>query len=122
METTLIHGLDITKVVGNIWYLAVGFVVFDLVTGLLAAGAQRKINSSINFIGIIRKVGLFVALAFLVFLDAYFQAQGVLMKIGVGLIVTYEGLSIVENFSRIGIDLKFLTKYFDKSKVGKGDN
>src|SRR5690606_10169144 len=122
METTLIHGLDITKVVGNIWYLAVGFVVFDLVTGLLAAGAQRKINSSINFIGIIRKVGLFVALAFLVFLDAYFQAQGVLVKIGVGLIVTYEGLSIVENFSRIGIDLKFLTKYFDKSKVGKGDN
>jgi len=121
METTL-HGLDITAVVGNIWYLAVGFVVFDLVTGLLAAGAQRKINSSINFIGIIRKVGLFVALAFLVFLDAYFQAQGVLVKIGVGLIVTYEGLSIIENFSRIGIDLKFLTKYFDKSKVGKGDN
>ncbi len=122
VETTLIHGLDITKVVGNIWYLAVGFVVFDLITGLLAAGAQRKINSSINFIGIIRKVGLFVALAFLVFLDAYFQAQGVLVKIGVGLIVTYEGLSIIENFSRIGIDLKFLTKYFDKSKVGKGDN
>ncbi len=120
--TTLINGLDITAVVGNIWYLAVGFVVFDLVTGLLAAGAQRKINSSINFIGIIRKVGLFVALAFLVFLDAYFQAQGVLVKIGVGLIVTYEGLSIIENFSRIGIDLKFLTKYFDKSKVGKGDN
>src|SRR5690606_41980241 len=122
METTLIHGLDITKVVGNIWYLAVGFVVFDLVTGLLAAGAQRKINSSINFIGIIRKVGLFVALAFLVFLEAYFQAQGVLVKIGLGHIVTYEGLSSIENFNRIGIALKFRTKYFEKSKVLTDDN
>jgi phage-related holin len=37
------------------------------------------------------------------------------------LIVAYEGMSIIENFSRIGIDIKFLTKYFDKNKIGKGD-
>jgi hypothetical protein len=30
-------------------------------------------------------------------------------------------MSIIENFSRIGIDFKFLTKYFDKNKIGKGD-
>jgi toxin secretion/phage lysis holin len=118
---SLISGFDITAVVGNVWYLALGFIFFDIVTGLLAAGAERKINSSINFIGIIRKVGLFVALAFLVFMDAYVNAKGYLIKLGVGLIVAYEGMSIIENFSRIGIDIKFLTKYFDKNKIGKGD-
>jgi toxin secretion/phage lysis holin len=115
------HGFDITKAVGNVWYVALGFIIFDIVTGLLAAGAEKKINSSINYIGLIRKVGLFVALAFLVFIDAYFDAKGYVIKLGVGLIVAYEGMSIVENFSRIGIDIKFLTKYFDKNKLGKGD-
>jgi toxin secretion/phage lysis holin len=121
MVVSFLSGFDITKVVGNVWYVALGFIFFDVVTGLLAAGAERKINSSINFIGIIRKVGLFVALAFLVFMDAYINAKGYLIKMGVGLIVAYEGMSIIENFSRIGIDIKFLTKYFDKNKIGKGD-
>jgi toxin secretion/phage lysis holin len=115
------HGFDITKVVGNVWYVALGFIIFDIITGLLAAGAEKKINSSINYIGLIRKVGLFVALAFLVFIDAYFDAKGYVIKLGVGLIVAYEGMSIVENFSRIGIDIKFVTKYFDKNKIGKGE-
>ena len=119
MET--ISGFDITAVVGNVWYVTLGFVGFDLLTGLLAAGAEKKINSSINFMGLFRKVGLFVALAFLSFVDAYVQANGYIIKLGVGMIVAYEGLSIIENFSRIGIDIKFLTKYFDKNKVGKGD-
>jgi toxin secretion/phage lysis holin len=117
----LFYGFDITSVVGNFWYVAIGFIVFDIVTGLLAAGTERKLNSSISFIGLIRKVSLFVALAFLVFVDAYVSAHGTLVKFGVGLIVAYEGISIIENFSRIGIDLSFVTKYFDKSKVGNGD-
>ncbi|WP_308162220.1 phage holin family protein [Bacillus sp. ISL-18] len=117
-EVLLMH-FDITNIVGNIWYVALGFVLFDVVTGLLAAGIEKKLNSSINYIGMIRKVGEFVALAFLVFVDAYVGASGMLIKLGVGMIVAYEGMSIIENFSRIGIDLKFLTKYFDKNKIGK---
>jgi phage-related holin len=56
-----------------------------------------------------------------VFIDAYVNAKGYVIKLGIGLIVTYEGMSIVENFSRIGIDVKFLTKYFDKNKLGDGE-
>ena len=117
----MISQIDITAVVGNIWYFTLVLVIFDIVTGLLASAKERKLNSSINFIGLIRKVSLFVALAFLVFMDAYYNANGNLIKIGIGLIITYEGMSIVENFSRIGIDIKFITKFFDKDKVGKGE-
>ena len=114
-------GFDITNVVGNIWYLVLIVIVLDILTGLLAAAAEKKLNSSINFIGLIRKVGLFVALAFLVFADAYFKAEGYVIQIGVGAIVIYEGLSIIENLSRIGINVKFLTKYFDPNNISKGD-
>ncbi len=117
-----INHFDITTVVGNVWYVVLAFIMFDIVTGLLAAAIEKKLNSSINYIGLIRKVGLFVALAFLVFVDAYVNSQGYIVKLGVGLMIAYEGLSSIENLCRIGIDIKFLTKYFDKNKIGKGDN
>jgi toxin secretion/phage lysis holin len=113
-------GFDITLVVGNVWYFVLALILFDVITGVLAAGAERKINSSISFKGILRKVGLLVAISFCVFMDAYVQAQGYIVKLGVGLVVAYEGMSIIENFSRIGIDLQFLTKYFDRTKVKRG--
>lgn len=109
----------IVEVVGNGWYFVLGIIVFDIITGLLAAAVEKKINSSINYVGMIRKVGLFVALGFFIFMDFYTTSQGYIIKLGVTMIVAYEGMSIVENFSRIGIDISFLTKYFDKDKVGK---
>jgi toxin secretion/phage lysis holin len=115
-----LNGFDITMVVGNVWYIALAFIIFDILTGLLAAAVEKKLNSSINYVGLIKKVGLFVALAFLVFMDAFVSADGYIIKIGVGLIVAYEGMSIVENFSRIGIDINFISKYFDPNKTGKG--
>jgi toxin secretion/phage lysis holin len=118
--TVFFNGFDITTVVGNVWYVALTFIVFDILTGLLAASVEKKLNSSINYVGLIKKVGLFVALAFLVFMDAFVNADGYIVKIGVGLIVAYEGMSIIENFSRIGIDVKFISKYFDPNKTGKG--
>ncbi|MED4354795.1 phage holin family protein [Schinkia azotoformans] len=118
----LFHSFEITQIVGNVWYVVLGFILFDVVTGLLASAVERKLNSSVNYIGLLRKVGEFVALAFLVFVDAYTRSDGYIIKLGVGMIVAYEGLSIIENFSRMGIDIKFVTKYFDKNKVGKGDN
>lgn len=120
-EVLLMH-FNITQIVGNIWYVALCFVGFDIITGLLAAAKEKDLNSSINYIGMIRKVGEFVALAFLVFCDAYFDAKGLLIKLGVGMIVAYEGMSIIENFSRIGINIKFLTKYFDENKIGQNDS
>ncbi|MEC1778391.1 phage holin family protein [Schinkia azotoformans] len=119
----VIQGFDITQVVGNVWYVVLGFILFDVVTGLLAAAIEKKLNSSINYIGLIRKVGEFTALAFLIFIDAYTGSNGNIIKIGVGMIVAYEGLSIIENFSRMGINISWLTKYFDQDKVGKsGDD
>ena len=114
------EGTNIIDVVGNGWYVVLGIIAFDVITGLLASAVEKKINSSINYKGLIRKVGLFVAMGFFIFMDYYTTSGGYVIKLGITLIVAYEGMSIVENFSRIGIDISFLTKYFDKDKLGKG--
>jgi toxin secretion/phage lysis holin len=113
---------DITTVVGNIWYFVIALIVFDVITGLLASVVEKKINSSISYRGLIKKVGLFLALAFCVFIDAYINANGYIIKMGIGLIVACESISIVENFKRVGIDLKFITKYFGNDKANNGDD
>jgi toxin secretion/phage lysis holin len=121
MLDSLITGFDIEKIVGNTFYFILALIVLDIITGLLAAAIERKLNSKINFQGMIKKVGELVALVFITLVDSYFKANGQITKLGVYMIVVYEGLSIIENFSRIGINLSFLTQYFDKSKTGKGD-
>jgi toxin secretion/phage lysis holin len=117
MLNTLITGFDIEKIVGNTFYFILALIVLDIVTGLLASAVERKLNSKINFQGMIKKVGELVALVFITLVDSYFKAHGQITKLGVSMIVIYEGLSVIENFSRIGINLSFLTQFFDQSKV-----
>ena len=112
----LIYGIDIENFMGNLFYVLLGFIIFDVVTGLLRAGKDRKLNSSINFDGLIRKAGELVGVVFLTFVDLYFNTDGSITKAGVGLLIIYEAISIVENFKQIGINFEFLMKYFDEEK------
>lgn len=120
MLQPIFFGFDIVQMVGNYFYMVLSMIVFDILTGGLLAGKERKLNSSVNLDGLIRKLGIMVGLTFVTVIDVYFQVNGLIVKIGVGVIIAYEGLSIVENLSKIGVNLNFLTKYFDPEKV-EGD-
>lgn len=117
----VVNGIDIIGVVGSAFRVLLAMILFDVVTGLLAGIVERKLNSSINFVGLIKKIGELLALVFLTFIDAYFHMDGVILSTGVGAFMIYEGLSIVENFGKIGVDLKFLHKVFDNKKLGGRD-
>jgi len=117
----LIYGIDIENFTGNLFYVLMCFIIFDVLTGLLRAMKDRKINSSINFDGLIRKAGEVLGVVFLTLVDLYLNTDGVITKTGVGLLILYETISIVENFKRIGIDMNFIMKYFDKDKYEEGD-
>lgn len=112
----LVYGIDIENFMGNLFYVLLIFIIFDVVTGLLRAGKDRKVNSSINFDGLIRKAGEMLGVVFLTFVDLYLNTDGIITKTGVGLLIIYESISIVENFKQIGIDFEFIMKYFDKDK------
>ena len=119
MLDILLYGFDIERVVGNVFYVLLAMIAFDIITGVLASAKEKMVNSSINIEGLIRKAGMVIALAFVTLIDAYFRADGIITKIAVGALIAYEGISIIENFSRIGVNLDFITKYFDENKVEK---
>jgi len=121
MFESLLFGFDIQDEVGYFFKTLLIMIVFDILTGILASAREKKINSSINYDGIITKIGEIVGLFFMSFADLYLKTNGAIVKVGVGMLIVYEALSIIENFSRIGVNIKFLTKYFDPEKVGKGD-
>ena len=121
MVEALLLGFDIKDEVGYFFKALLIMIVFDILTGILASAREKKINSSINYDGIITKIGEIVGLFFMSFADLYLKTNGAIVKVGVGMLIVYEALSIIENFSRIGVNIKFLTKYFDPEKVGKGD-
>lgn len=116
MLMELLFGIDVDSFIGNIFYVLLAFIVFDILTGLLRAMKDRKLNSSINFDGLIRKAGEMLGIVFLTFIDLYLNTDGLLTKTGVGLLILYEVISIVENFKQIGINFDFIMKYFDKDK------
>jgi toxin secretion/phage lysis holin len=121
MLETLLHGIDLSKVVGDALYYILGLIILDILTGLLASAKERKLNSKVNFDGMLKKIAELLALVFVSLVDSYFQVHGQITKLGVSMVVVYEGLSCIENFSRLGVNLSFLTQFFDKSKTGKGD-
>jgi toxin secretion/phage lysis holin len=116
MLTTLLYGFDMTKFVGNTLYFILSLIALDILTGLLASAKERKLSSKINFNGMIKKVSELIVLVFVSLIDAYFKANGNVVKLGVSIIIGYEGMSIVENLDRIGWNLKFVTKYFNNGK------
>jgi len=116
MLMELLFGIDVDSFIGNIFYVLLAFIVFDILTGLLRAMKDRKLNSSINFDGLIRKAGEMLGIVFLTFIDLYLNTDGLITKTGVGLLILYEVISIVENFKQIGINFDFIMKYFDKDK------
>jgi toxin secretion/phage lysis holin len=118
MLTSLIHGIDLTKIIGDALYYILGLIALDILTGLLASAKERKLNSKVNFDGMLKKIAELLSLVFVSLVDSYFQTHGQITKLGVSMIFVYEGLSCIENFSRLGVNLSFLTKFFDSSKVG----
>lgn len=112
----LLYGIDIEKFIGNMFYFLLAWIVFDVLTGLLRAMKDKKVNSSISFDGLIRKAGEMLGVIFLTLVDLYLNTDGLITKTGVGLLILYETISIVENFKQIGVNIDFIMKYFDKDK------
>ena len=121
MIEAMLLGFDIQDEVGYFFKALLIMIVFDILTGVLASAKERNINSSINYDGIITKIGEIIGLFFMAFADLYLKTNGAIVKVGVGMLIVYESISIIENFSRIGVNVKFLTKYFDPEKVGEGE-
>lgn len=122
MIEELINGASFEGVFRIVIYVTLALIGFDIVTGLLASAREREIQSSISWNGIINKTGELVAVVFLILIDSFLDMDGKITSMGVGMVVIHELISIIENFSRIGINVNFVKKYINDKIDTPDDN
>lgn len=90
----------------DIWLLTLlAFIVIDYISGVIAAYIHHELSSQVGFIGILKKTMYFFVVAVAHCVDVATGAGGVLQDIAVGLLISNEGISILENCARCGIPI-----------------
>jgi len=78
------------------------FIVLDYITGLLSAYILRKLNSSVGFKGIFKKILLFIPVMLAYALDNLLGSD-ILRNLAIWFYIANEGLSVLENLGKAGI-------------------
>lgn len=80
-------------------------IVLDYATGVCKAIYNKKLNSSIGFKGIIKKVGYLLIVTLAVMLDQIAGDSGAIRTLVIYFFVANEGISILENWGGMGLPL-----------------
>ena len=85
-------------------YALLAFSVIDYVTGIMCAIDKKKLSSSVGFKGIARKIIIFSLVGVANILDVYILGHvGVLRAAVIFFYLSNEGISILENTSKLGL-------------------
>jgi len=80
-------------------------IILDIITGLFKAFIKKEINSSISFKGILKKFSYFIILTISVIIGNILGINNVLRNIVIYSLILNEIISILENFTAIGIKI-----------------
>ena len=87
-------------------YALIAFVVIDYLTGLLAAGVQKKLSSEVGFKGIAKKIAIFLLVGIANIIDVDVIQNGTALRTAVIFFyLSNEWLSILENAGNIGLPI-----------------
>ena len=87
-------------------YALIAFVVIDYLTGLLAAGVQKKLSSEVGCKGIAKKIAIFLLVGIANIIDVDVIQNGTALRTAVIFFyLSNEGLSILENAGNIGLPI-----------------
>lgn len=78
-------------------------IVIDYITGVLAAGIQGKLSSSVGCKGIAKKVFILLLVALAVQIDNVYPTGGAVRDLVIYFFLANEGLSILENAGNAGL-------------------
>ena len=92
----------------------------DYLTGVCKAIYNKKLNSTISFKGIVKKVGYLIIVAVAVELDIMTGGTGAIRTLVIYFFVANEGISILENWGSMGLPLP--QKIFDVLEQLKTEN
>ena len=87
-------------------YALVAFVVIDYLTGIMVAILEKRLSSEVGFRGIFKKVLIFSLVAVAHIIDSQLIQTGSAIRTAVIFFyLSNEGISIVENASKIGLPI-----------------
>lgn len=85
-------------------YALLAFSVIDYLTGIMCAIDKKELSSSVGFKGIARKIIIFSLVGVANILDVYILGHvGVLRAAVIFFYLSNEGISILENTSKLGL-------------------
>lgn len=124
--------ISVSIILTNIVYLFNGFdislnclliaIVLDYLSGTIKAFVTKKLSSKIGYLGIIKKVSILFIVMLGVLIDRVTGESGAIRTLIIYYFVANEGLSILENFSEIGIPIpEFLLKSLNNIKKDKNE-
>lgn len=91
----------------------------DYLTGVMRAFYTGKLSSKVGAKGIIKKIGYIILVIVVEILDILLKDNGYLRNIVIYMFIANEGISILENWSAMGIKLPAIIKdKFDNMKGG----
>ena len=98
------------------------FIVLDYLSGIMRAIYTKKLSSKIGAKGIIKKIGYIVLIVVVEILDILLKDNGYLRNIIIYMFIANEGISILENWSAMGIKVPDIIKdRFSNLKGGDDD-
>lgn len=77
----------------------------DFVSGILKAVFEKNLDSRVMFKGGIRKIGIFLVVAVANLADNMLAMGGVLRSLSIGYYAANEGISVLENWGKMGLPL-----------------
>ena len=80
-------------------------IIIDYITGILNAWFEKKLNSKIGAKGIIKKMGYILIIVLATQFDRLLGDTGYVRIPTIYLFVANEGLSIVENWAKMGLPI-----------------
>ena len=103
-------------------YALIAFVVIHYITGVLCAIADKSLSSEVGFKGICRKVLIFVLVGIGNIIDVYVLGDSSVLRTAVIFFyLSNEGVSLLENASRLGLPIPDKLKEVLSQLHDKGD-
>jgi len=117
LATTLVYFLGGWDIALQTLLIVIGL---DYLTGVCKAIYNKKLNSTISFKGIVKKIGYLIIVAVAVELDMITGNTGAIRTLVIYFFVANEGISILENWGSMGLPLP--QKIFDVLEQLKEEN
>lgn len=86
------------------------FIIIDYITGILRAIYTKELSSKIGAKGIIKKVGYIFIVILAALLDKLLNSTGNIRNIVIYMFIANEGISILENWTSMGIKIPKILK------------